>query len=251
MSYRQKPKTETKLAYTPRIEQIIKLYDKANLEYIPTYDDQKEMEFYDALSRNTDKSRHHVFISTLYRVKTDKKFSNTKNFDEALVYYMSQELETTSGMVLRDERRHEYFWNPVTRPTRNAEGQSLRFDIKYTEPYFTMPFTPKNVDLLMEKSDTLINSFNVALASRTGPNEFQGNPLTIWNLDDFKYGTWQELVDMNTYRFTKQESSLDEWRREGPGIKKANRNIVSTVNTGPSTIVQQQQPYNQQHQKDT
>jgi hypothetical protein len=244
LSYRQKAKPETKLAYTPRVQTIISLYDQANIEYIPTYDDQKEMEFYDALSRNTDPMRHRRYVTTIYRVKTDKRFSINKSFDEALVYYMNQELETQSGLNLYDNRRHEFFWNPVTRPTRNAEGQATKFEPKYYEPLFTLKFTPENVDAIIEKSMNMVSDFCVALAARTGPNEFVGNPLTILNLEDFKRGSWQELVDMNTYRVTKKESALSEWRKEGENIKRANRNIV----TMQPNIVAPPQPQHYQQQ---
>lgn len=192
------------------------------------------MEFYDALSHNTDPLRHRRYVTTIYRVKTEKRFSYNKSFDEALIFYMTQELETQSGQMLFDNRRHEFYWNPVTRPTRNPNGQVVKNEPKYYEPFFTLPFTPENVDAIIDKSMNTVSDFCVALASKTGPNEFSGHPLTILNLEDFKYGKWQELVDMNTYRFTKKEASLAEWRKEGEGIKRANRNIVIT---NPATIV--------------
>ena len=216
----------------------IDLYDQANIEYVVQYDDQKEMEFYDALSHITNPASHRCYVTTIYRVKTDRRFTINKSFDEALVYYMNQELETQSGKILQDNRRHELYWRPVTRPSRNTEGQATKWDVKYNEPFFTMPFTPENVDLIIEKSMNMVTDFNVALSSKQGPNEFIGNPLTILNLDDFKKGTWQELVDMNTYKFTRKDPALSDWRKEGPDIKKANRNIVSLQQTSQQ---QQQQ----------
>ncbi|MGN6346712.1 MAG: hypothetical protein ACTHME_03315 [Candidatus Nitrosocosmicus sp.] len=248
MSYKQKPiQDKQEFHYTPRIQKIMDLHDRANIIYVLKQEDYSEMEFYDALSRNTNPNNHRVYIGTIYRVKTEPRFTEG-GFTEALVYYKSQELEKTSGEPLHDNLLHEFYWNPITRPKRNNEGQATQWDPKYYEPYYTLEFTPQNFQMVTSQSLNSVSDFCVALSSRQGPEKFVGNPLSIWNVEDFVNATWQELVDMNQYNYTKRDPSLAQWRLEGETIKKNNQNLIAAIG-GNTSVIQNANQHNQSNPK--
>lgn len=227
MSYKQKPVEEKKPDYTIRIQRLINAYDIANLVYVPTSEDTKEMQFYNAATI-VNPTLYQEFIPNVYRLKTNKRFVHGQTSDEVLVYYAHRTCQSFSGKHIEDHRMHEYIWKPITRPNRDKEGQSSNYTIIRYEPLFFLPYSKKAIEDLQQRSITGIANLYVGAASGSSPDLTTGEIYAIRNIDDFKNGTWQELMDMGKYNYSTTESVLEEWRSEGYNIKKTSRSILTS-----------------------
>ena len=230
MSYKQKPVEQKQPNYTIRIKRLIEAYDKANLEYVLTPDDTKEMQFFNAAT-NINPDLLQEFIPNVYRLKTNKRFLYGQvPTDEVIVFYSHRTCQLFSGKHIEDHRMHEYIWNPISRANRNAEGQSDVYTIIRYEPLFFLPFTKKAVEELQTRSITGITNLYVGTASRSSPDLTTGDIFAIRNIEDFKNGTWQELMDMGRFNYSTTESVLEDWRSEGDSIKKTSRSLLNPSN---------------------
>ena len=55
------------------------------------------------------------------------------------------------------------------------------------------------MDKVINESDVGVDRFHVGYAVTRGPDLVQGNYYSILNIDDFKAGNFEELMDMGAY----------------------------------------------------
>ena len=202
-------------------------------EFIKRGDDYNEIELYDVI-RNNPKSLVKR-ISGVYRLKLPSPdLSEDGKSTEVLTYYMQQEALRTNGTPIQDDRMHGVYQVPVTNEnTRpNQAGQmpnNQKVSVRGTRPVYEIPFTPEAVDKIVAESSIGVNMFYLAFGTSTGPNITSPNPSTIKNIDDFKAGDFDELVDMSNYNFTTSEARLEQWRKEQKQVK-SNAHLLNTIN---------------------
>jgi hypothetical protein len=225
VSYKQKPVKDQPLPLSERIMLLQAAYDKAGLEYVKTSQDYKEMEFLDAVARRPD--THQKFITSIYRLKTQKKFVVGSESDEALVYHIQETVQNHSDEYIVLDQHKGFWWNIDTRLNKNAQGQTAKVQVLGEFPVFQIPFSPQAVDDVINESLLEVSQFYVGTASPRGPNITTGDIYIIKNKDDFKNGTFDELMDMGRYNYSTNEPRLIKWREEGDLIKKQSQTITS------------------------
>lgn len=227
MSYQWKPKAEKPQdpILPERLKQIVKAYDEKGLDYILNGDDRHEIQFYDTARANP--GSHRRYVNGIYRLKTNKQFVISGQSDEALVFSMQQTAERYDGSHIQDDRTHGVIFKPDVRQNKNAQGQRQKVQFLGQIPYFSIPFTPEAVDKVINESDVGVDRFHVGYAVTRGPDLVQGNYYSILNIDDFKAGNFEELMDMGAYNYSAKQSRLAQWRAEGEEIKKTAHNVSS------------------------
>lgn len=227
-NYKIKPVKQDPLPIPPNIQKIIDDHDKAGLIYIRGALDDQEIAFLDLVNRRPD--THQRYISSIYRLKTHKKFVADQSTDEVIIYHMKEEVKNHLDLYVPLDRERGYWWQKNTRMIRDASGQGTRPQILNDTPVFEIPFKPETVDKLIELSAIGVQNFHVGYAATEGPSIMRGDPSTIKNVEDFKNAEHQELIDMARYNYSTNEPRLDEWRAEGKSIMKQSRTITSLSN---------------------
>ena len=225
MSYKQKPLKEPEITFSPRVKLLQDVYDKAGLVYVIKSEDREEAAFLDLVARRPD--THRKYVKSIYRLKTEKRFVEGNQSDEALVYWMDE-----SVMDFADKNKdfgmyRGYWWNINARQNKNLQGNTQGVQVLNEFPVFQIPFSPEAVDQIMSYSLNDVNQFYVSMASDRGPNISTGDKYVVKNKDDFKNGTFQELMDMGAYNYVAKESRLAKWREEGELIMKQSQTITS------------------------
>lgn len=224
--FKPKPIKPAELPTSQRIEDLKRLYDEAGLIYEIQSGDRNEMKLLDAKNRN--ENSYSAYVVYTIRVKTQKKNILTnaietdplKITDEALIWYWQREALAFNGKRISDDRLDGCYLKPLTKPNLNMDGNTQSVQNLGTEPVFTTPFTPENLEMVIGWSKIDVHMFHLGKASVKGPDVIAGDSFTILNKEDFKYGTFDELWDMSRYNYTKMDPSLDAWRVEGIEVKK-------------------------------
>lgn len=232
MSYKQKPVKDDPLPLSEKLLLLQAAYDRAGLEYVKSSSDYREMEFLDAVQRRPD--THRKFITSIYRLKTQKKFVVGGESDEALIYHMQETVQNHSDEYIVLDHHKGYWWNIDTRLNKNAQGHTAKVQVLGEFPVFQIPFSPEAVDGITDASMLEVSQFYVGTASPRGPNISTGDIFIIKNRDDFKSGTFDELMDMGRYNYSTNEPRLSKWREEGDLIKKQSQTITSLTASADS-----------------
>jgi hypothetical protein len=225
MSYKQKPVKDDPLPLSDKLVKLQAAYDRAGLEYVKSSADYREMEFLDAVQRRPD--THRKFITSLYRLKTPKKFVVGGESDEGLIYHIQETVQNHSDEYIVLDQHKGYWWNIDTRLNKNAQGHTAKVQVLGEFPVFEIPFSPAAVDRVCDESLLDVSQFYVGTANTRGPNVSTGDIYIIKNKDDFKNGTFDELMDMGRYNYSTNEPRLSKWREEGDLIKKQSQTITS------------------------
>jgi hypothetical protein len=233
-TYRQKPQNqENTVIYTPRISEILKAYDEAGIEYIIQEDDRKEMEYEDAARMKPDSKQE--FVSSIYRIKTHKRFVLNQASDEALIYYKRRVALRYNNTAVEDNRFFGVLMKPVTRSVLDEFGKIKKVEKTLETPFFSIPFTPQAVDDIIAQSLTDVDQFYLAQGTIQGPGFVQKKDIfQILNKDDFKEGTFEELWDMARMNYTNREPQLSFWRKERNDILRQAKNFKSMSTSSPS-----------------
>ena len=225
MSYKQKPVKEPEVTFSPRVKLLQDAYDRAGLEYVIKSEDRKEALFLDALARRPD--THRQYVKSIYRFKTEKRFVVGNESDEVLIYWMDETVLDFSDRNIDWGSYKGYWWNIDTRINKNLQGTPAGTQVLGEFPVFQIPFSAEAVDKIMGYSLNDVNQFYVGTASDRGPNIRTGDLYQIFNKEDFKHGTFQELIDIGRYNFSAKEPRLAKWREEGETIIKQSQTITS------------------------
>jgi hypothetical protein len=220
-SYKQKPRKdlETTPIYPLSVQMLIDAYDRNNLAYQLNTEDRDEMRLEDAERQGYGQIQN--FVTSVYRVKTDKRFTLNQSFDEALFFYRHRSVLDYSKQPINVSKPFGYLWEPITTPQINARGGVDKYNKVGEKPFFWIPFSPEQVDKILAESLTGVDQFHVGFAAATAPYIINKNELfTIRNIDDFKEGTFTELWDIGRLNYTSTEPCLERWRAEGKDFKK-------------------------------
>lgn len=217
MSWSPKKQKEYEPEPTQRIKDLIEISDKRGLDYKKSADDIFEMHFYDT-ARQT-KNTLETFIPWLHRVKVNKNFVKDNASDEVLIWYEQNTVNQHDGEPMQLNQRCGVMLLPVAK-IRTKQGRKVVTGSQGTVPYYTTPFTPEKVDEIIASSITDVEKYHISYGTIKGPDVVTGVHRTIHNLDDFKYGTFQELWDMSAFNYSTKEPRLTMWREEGDQIKK-------------------------------
>jgi len=227
-NYKVKPNKPDALPIPANIQKIIDDHDKKGLIYIKGALDDQEIRFLDLVSRRPETCQR--YISAIYRLKTSPKFVEDGKSDEVLIYHMQEEVMNHLDVYEQLDRERGYWWQKNVRMTKDASGQGTRPQVLGDTPMFVIPFSPEKVDELINLSAIGVNNFHVGFASTAAPAIMAGDPSTIKNVEDFKHGKHQELLDMARYNYSTNEPRLEQWRSEGSLIKKQSQTITSLTN---------------------
>jgi len=231
-TFKQKPrKQEDSVIYTQRIKDTIQDYDAVGLIYIIQKDDRQEMAYEDAARARPDTVQE--FVTSIYRVKTQKRFVINQASDEAIVYYKRRSALQYNNEAIEDHRYWGYRMKPVTVDILDEHGRIKKVDKRGETPYFTIPYDPKNVDEIIRGSLTEPDQFYIANSTTQGPEAISRRDIyQILNKDDFKEGSFSELWDMGRLNYTYKEPYLRQWRKDGPEILKQAKSYktISTSN---------------------
>ena len=200
-------------------------YDRAGLVYVIKSEDRDEAAFLDAVARRPD--THRKYVKSIYRLKTEKRFVEGNTADEVLVYWMDESVLDFSDKNIDFGRYRGYWWDINARQNKNLQGNTQNVQVLNEFPVFQIPFSPEAVDQIMDYSLNDVNQFYVGTASDRGPNLTTGDIYAVKNKDDFKNGTFQELMDMGMYNYMAKESRIAKWREEGDTIMKQSQTITS------------------------
>lgn len=237
MSSRPKSHKKAELELSPRIKFLQMLYDEIDHDYIRSAHDDKEIELYEAAKGKPD--YHQKIVNNIYRIKLvrpDQFYNNTyvdgkPSVTEVLIYYLSESAVKWNGQPVSIENVIGGFEKPLAPPTLNpatGKPQVQQQVTKYT-PLFTIPFSPDEVDNIIAQSANQVDNLYVAAASATGKDFVAGTYYRVKNLQDFKQGTWQELMEMGVYNYHSADPRLQQWREDGPNIKRSSQLFQTTT----------------------
>lgn len=220
ISFKPKPvsRQESELALPDRVKNWVDEFDKAGLQYGLAQKDEEEIKFEHRVRQRPDTLQ--VRVGKVVRVK------NQDSGEEFLYYSAEKSVLDKNDNTIKYNNVYGIHPLPKTSRTRDDNDMIQPADFSHFGIVYEIPWSESEFDRLVKASTSSLKNLIIAQTSEVWNQHYSGVAYHIYNKDDFRNLSWDELNRMSEEGEI-SGSGKKKKTRSDKGIRKANRQIIN------------------------
>jgi hypothetical protein len=220
ISFKPKPvsRQESELALPDRVKSWVDEFDKAGLQYGLSQKDEDEIKFEHRVRQRPDTLQ--VRVGKVVRVK------NQDTGEEFLYFSAEKSVLDKNDNTIKYNNVYGIHPLPKTSRVRDENDMIQPADFSHFGIVYEIPWSELEFDRLVKASNTALKNLIIAGTSEVWNQHYSGTAYHIYNKDDFRNLSWDELNRM-AEDGELSGTGRQKKTRSDKGIRKANRQIIN------------------------
>jgi hypothetical protein len=220
ISFKPKPvsRQESELALPDRVKQWVDEFDRAGLQYGLAPKDEDEIKFEHRVRQRPDTLQ--VKVGKVVRLK------NLDTGDEFLYYSCEKSVLDKNDNTIKYNNVYGIHPQPKTSRVRDENDMIQPADFSHFGIVYEIPWSELEFDRLTKASNTALKNLIIAQTSEVWNQHYSGTAYHIYNKEDFRNLSWDELNRLSEEGETASTSKKKKTRSD-KGIRKSNKQIIN------------------------